>query len=307
MARWWAVFLVVMLAFSASPAWADEVETAGTLYDRGVRAQAKGEYARAAALFARADDLVPDPIALEAAIRAAVLADDAPLAMSLVQRAGRASMAPRLTIAVGLARRKLGGRAGVLHVRCEGCSVRIDGRPVKANLDNWVAVGAHHVDVTVGDALDTREVDVPGGGRVEIAGTSGKVEVEPADIEDVEPPALGATDRRRRTVPDRGVAPTWFWVGVGATALFTGITVASGVDTLDRHAEFIADKPRDKDKGEAGQSAETRTYVLLGVTCALGIGTAALGAFAVQWDAGAATVAVQPAAGGAALSLRGAF
>ncbi|MEJ7732456.1 MAG: hypothetical protein WKG00_25030 [Polyangiaceae bacterium] len=305
MARWWAVFLVVTLALSVSPAWADEVETAGTLYDRGVQAQSKGDYARAASLFARADDLVPDPIALEAAIGAAALADDAPLAMSLVQRAGRASMPPRLASAVRAARKKHGARAGALHVRCDVCTVRIDGRPVKANLDNWVAVGPHRVEVTVGDALDTREVEVPGGGRVEIAGASGKVAVEPADTGDVEPPALGATDRRRRTVPHSGVAPTWFWVGVGATALFTGITVASGVDTLDRHAEFVADKT--EDKAAAGQSAETRTYVLLGVTCGLGIGTAALGAFVVQWDAGAATVALQPAAGGAALSLRGAF
>jgi hypothetical protein len=140
---------------------------------------------------------------------------------------------------------------------------------------------------------------------VEIAGASGKVEVELEEAAQDDGPAVGAIDRGRRTAPDRGVAPTWFWVGVGATGLFTALTVASGVDTLDRHAEFVADKS--EEKAEAGESAETRTYVLLGVTCALGVGTAALGAFAVRWDAGDATVAVLPAAGGAALSVGGAF
>lgn len=305
MARWWAVLFVVTLAFCASPAAADEVETAGTLYDRGAQAQARGEYARAAGLFARADDLVPDAIALEAAINAAVLADDAPLAMSLVQRAGRAAMPPRLASAVRAARKKLGARAGALHVRCDACKVRIDGRPVKANVDSWVTVGMHRVDVDRGAELDTREVDVPGGGRVEIAGASGKVEVESTEGEDIVPGDAGEGDRSRRTEPDGGVSPTWFWVGVGATALFTGLTIASGVDTLDKHDEFEADETQNR--ADAGQAAETRTYVLLGATLALGAGTAALGLFAVEWGGGDGAVAVQPVGGGATLSFRGAF
>ena len=81
------------------------------------------------------------------------------------------------------------------------------------------------------------------------------------------------------------------------------MTVWSGVDTLDKHAQFDGGDTAVRD---AGLAAQTRTNVLLGV----GLGTLAIAILGVDWAAAperaaAAGLAVSPAAGpgGASLSV----
>lgn len=66
------------------------------------------------------------------------------------------------------------------------------------------------------------------------------------------------------------------------TAVFGGIAIASGVDTLNLHDEFVARPSVGLE--ENGRSAQVRTNVLIGVTGGLAAATAALGIFAVQWS-----------------------
>jgi hypothetical protein len=286
------------ISLLASAARGDEpgapVETAGTLYDRGVEAQQRGDYARAAKLFARADELVPDPTALQAAIGAAVLADDPALAMELVHRARRGSMPAGLRSAARAAEAKFAGRAGVVRVRCDQCTVKIDGKPVAANEDQWVLAGSHRVDVTTGGSRDRRDVDVPGGGRVEVTGAEATV-TETEAVEDFTPRA-----RTRAAEEPGGIAPGWFWASLGLTGVMGAFAVGSGVDTLSKHSDFQAKRYGPREEAERikadGEAAESRTAVLIGVTSALAIGTVALGVFAVRWNGGkTATVSGSPA------------
>ena len=244
------------------------VDTAGELYDRGVAAQKKGDYARAASLFARADELVPDATALEAAINAAVLAGDAPLAMSLVHRTRRAAMPQGLASAARKAEAQFGSRVGTLRIKCADCSARVDGQIAPINEDRWLLVGAHRVELAVADRQEVFEVEITARARAEIAPSA----------------RIGASEAApgQAAEPSEGIQPGWFWAGVGVTALFAGLSIASGIDALDRHAEF--EKNPTTDLSEKGEAAETRTYVLWTVTGLLAAGTAALGLFAVRWS-----------------------
>jgi hypothetical protein len=79
----------------------------------------------------------------------------------------------------------------------------------------------------------------------------------------------------------------WFLVGLGATAAAGGITIASGVDAAGRHSTFVNEcqstpAPSCHQDAIDGQSAQTRTNVLIGVTAVLGAATVAT-AFLVRW------------------------
>ena len=71
----------------------------------------------------------------------------------------------------------------------------------------------------------------------------------------------------------------WFWLGVGATAAASGVTLWSGVDTSNKHQSFADDRCAQVGSSACttlaadGSSAQTRTNVLLGVTGALGVAT----------------------------------
>jgi hypothetical protein len=89
-----------------------------------------------------------------------------------------------------------------------------------------------------------------------------------------------------------GLPPTAFWVGVGVTAVATGVTIWSGLDTQSNPG---ADKVRNAcSAGDAncqslydqGRSKQTRTNVFLGVTAGAFVATAVIGAFFTDWSAG---------------------
>jgi hypothetical protein len=101
-----------------------------------------------------------------------------------------------------------------------------------------------------------------------------------------------ADDERARA----GLAPAWFFVGVGVTALASGLTLASGLDAVAKHDQFAANGcgsgatgPRASDcdaRGRAGESAQLRTNLLLGASSVLAVATVAVGVFAVRWKDG---------------------
>src|SRR5262249_30308245 len=63
------------------------LDAARQAYDRGATAFDNKDYATAARELARADDLVPNNVALVTALKAALRADDAVLGMTLAERA----------------------------------------------------------------------------------------------------------------------------------------------------------------------------------------------------------------------------
>jgi hypothetical protein len=80
----------------------------------------------------------------------------------------------------------------------------------------------------------------------------------------------------------------WFYVGLGATGVAGAAAIVSGVDTANQHSSFASNcgsaNPPKACPGLStnGQSAQTRTNVLIGVTAGLGVLTAAT-VFFVRW------------------------
>ncbi len=344
-ARCGAAALGLGLALGAASARAQEpAEAPRDAYARGAKALERGEYGAAAVAFARADELKPNPVALKQALEAATLAEDAPLAMELADRAAREPPGGPVAKAARSARDKLGDRAGAVTVECgaaPSCAAKLDGAPMPVHQKRWAKTGAHVVEFDLG-AGDVRrvEIEVLGRSTLEVrppekprgpvvlptpaapapapaspgASAPAPAPAAPAVAAPPSPPAAAPTTRDPASargadvVPARsGLHPAWFFVGLGATAIAGGVTVWSGVDTLDKHAQFDGGDTAVRD---AGLAAQTRTNVLLGVTGALGLGTLALAIFGVDWAAAperaaAAGLAVSPAAGpgGASLSV----
>lgn len=307
---------------SALPAAAQPAPTPADLtnardaYQRGSAAFEAGRYAEAAVELARADELAPNPVALEAAVKAATLADDPVLAMTLVDRARDRPSTPGLAEATAAAREKFGSRVGRLTVRCradERCAAQIEGQPAEIGAGRWVRAGDHPVVVSTAGVAEAFVVRVDPGAVVDWAppprpaasyGATpvgvGPVPPRPAVV--VPPPASpGAPDEPSAREPS-GISPTWFWVGVGLTGLGAIGTTVSGADAIDKHDAFWGG---DDSAREPGQAAQTRTNVLLGVTAAVAVGTAVTGLWLVDWrgrDKVRASAAVGPT--GARLAVR---
>ncbi len=251
----------------------DAVALARAAYDRGAQAFDAEKYALAAREMTTADELSPNPVALRYALQATLKIDDPVLGMRLVERAAQQ---PQLATLVGQARAKFARRVGRVALVCgdDPCRARIDGEPAKPV--TWVTPGPHalewepsgRVTVTI-DAGQSVDVSPPPRPAPKVAGTR-SANADPTSSATVEPSSDGG-----------GISPTWLWVGIGVTTIAVGATVASGVDTLHQHANFRS-HPTPAAQQD-GQSAQTRTNVLLGVSAGLAVATAAVGLFAVRW------------------------
>jgi len=113
-----AIVLAAALMVAPLAARADDPEAARAAYDRGAAAFKAKRYAEAAAELVRADALAPNAVALESALKAAELADDAALAMTLADRAEqRAGVAEATRALVRRMRAKTSSRAAGLRGR----------------------------------------------------------------------------------------------------------------------------------------------------------------------------------------------
>jgi hypothetical protein len=284
----------------------EALETAGDA------SAAQREFAAAANEFARADELAPHPVALESALTAALRAGDVVLGLTLVDRAARDPEANALPI-VSATRTQFRGRAGRITVVCPpGCRAALDGVPLDlaprdgetATRSVWVLVGDHTVELREGSVVTSRTV------RVE-PGTGVRVAPRPAAAP---PPVVPhRADQPGGDAAHAGLSPAWFFVGLGATAVAGSFMIASALDTRSKHEQFVS--APSTDLKEAGESAEVRTNILIGLTGALGLTTAIIGLFGVSWRArvpdnsspSLATVVAGPMPGGAAIALRGAL
>lgn len=258
----------------AQPPPPAEAAAAAEEYDRGLAAHQRGDLRAAAAHFARADAMAPDPVALEAALRAAVAADDPVLAMRLVDRADRrrphsAAIAAAATELI----ERHGARVSRITIACTGCTATVDGEEVSAGASLVVAPGRHAVVIRVGTRVEPQRL-------VDVAAGSTRVE-SPRDAPrtaSFPPPPPGPPPPE---APEAGLSPVVFWIGAAATAVLGGLTIASGVDVLDRAAAFEAEPTASK--AAEGQAAETRSYVLGAATGIVGAATITVGLFVVDW------------------------
>jgi hypothetical protein len=265
---------------------ADAEEEAAAAYDRGASAYDRGDFTTAATELARADELSPNDVTLELALAASARTTDAVAAMKLAARADkRPNASTRLVAAADAVKKRFASSVGSINVVCTGdCSARIDDQPAPVNSAVVVAAGKHRVDIARGDVRQPpREIVVDGGKSVELIAAgdgppSARVEIPSATSE-----------------PSRGLAPTWFWVGVGVTAALGGATAFSALDTAATHDEFAADRSNG-DLSNEGKSGERRTIVLGIATGVLAVTTVVLGTLFVDWGGNRGKVAIAPGA-----------
>ncbi len=251
--RWFMLRGGLALLACAPAARADDVTSAEAraVYDEGTRAFDRGDFETAARAYARADEILPSPTALRAALDAAVDAHDANLAMTLTLRASSRPADADLATSVEKARRAFALSMGVIIATCRtsSCSVLIDQARSVANAPTIVQVGSHSVHIEDGGDSAEGVFVVKPDARVGIA---------------LEPP--------------KRVSPAWFLTSAGLTVASGVATTIFGVDALNQHASFVASgcphMPTCAPAAQSGFDAQVRTNVTLGVTIGLTLLTA---------------------------------
>jgi len=172
----------------------------------------------------------------------------------------------------------------------QGDYLELDGARVAAGrreLD--VDPGAHHVRIISGASvvLD-QDLDLAPGERVElrVGERSRRIDVV------VVPEARPAQPARRAPLEParapRPLGPTWFFVGAGATAALTGLTIWSGIDTqhafsnYQRELSTLTQSEADA-RVKEGHSRELRTNLLLSGSILAAAGSALLAVWFVDF------------------------
>ncbi len=294
-ARFLALNLAMSVLISAAVAHADDKADAAAAYDRGTVAFERGDWAEAARAFAEADALLPNPSALESALRSAQRTGDPALVMDLCDRASARS-SPTLQALAAEARAEAETKVGRLVVHCNGCSAKIAERALPLDVLTWLAAGDHVLVVEQQGRTERYVVHVDRGATVrwEAPLTQEPASAAPAPPP-VEPPAPALAPSPPSAAPPppamplpeperEGVPPVVFWVGAGLTVALGGVAAVSGIDTLDKHSAF--EDGQTEALQTEGMSSQTRTNVLIFSTLGVGLATAVVGLWIVDWDSG---------------------
>jgi hypothetical protein len=278
-----------------SPARAEQPDRARAkeAYDRGVEAHQRGEPRQAAAEFARADAISPSTVTLQAALDAAIEADDAALGAELLARSKREPPPPALASSITSAHFKFTGRAGRIRVVCPpatSCTARVDDRTVEVDKVVWAQTGQRSISITVEGSPHTKLVDVTPDQLVEVA--SGKTAATPLVVTmrplpaEAEPSSASSAARHDH---ERGLPPIVFLAGVGLTVVLAGTALYFGVDAGHQHRNFknagcatanFTDCADIRTRGQDSQTAANVSLVLMGLSAAA---TAAVGLTFTNW------------------------
>jgi hypothetical protein len=285
----------------ASADGADARARAKEAYERGVEARGHGEPKKAAAEFARADAISPSTSALQAALDAAIEADDAALGAELLARSQREPPPPALASSITSAHIKFSGRAGRVRIVCPSgasCSAKIDEDPVEVDRVIWAQTGQRAVTVQVDRTTHTKVVEVTTEQLVEISiPRSNKSANAPSLVVALRPlPAEAETSasateaKHDRHDAGRGLPRFVFYTGAGVTAVLAGSALYFGLDTGHQHRAFrnagcatgdFTGCDDTKTRGQDSQTATNVSLVLLGLTAAA---TAVIGVAFTDWN-----------------------
>jgi hypothetical protein len=298
-------FFATSAAFAQAPS-SEARARAKEAYDRGVDAHGKGDMARAAQEFARADSLAPSPVALQAALDAAIEADDPAIGSDLLERSAREKPSGQLAASVNQARAKFAGRAGRVRIACPSgstCMATLDGAAMETSKPAWARTGQHTVVIQVDGEPQTKLVRVEADQVVEVVGTKkdGASPAPPPPPNDQ--PAEGGHKKGRF---EDGLPPVFFYGGVGLTIVFLGATTYFAIQTSNKHDEFdnigcaranLTDCEDLKRDGESSQSTTNAGIVLTGIAAAA---TVVVGVAFTNWKSPMFGMAPLPGGGGAA-------
>lgn len=256
---------------------------ANAKFREGERAFKRHEYAAAAAAFEEAYSIAPHPAALFNAATAHQKAGRLSRAANLCARYLRDAPADdsrreKANALLG----ELTPKLGRIQIEDRGAlDVQLDGEPAEDEV-TYVDPGDHAVTGRFGDKTVQRKISV-------VAGSSARVALEPPKAaagadEDPEPDPDddGATPVADTKPAGKGLSPTLFYVGVGATVVLGGVTIWSGLDTSSARDEY--DQNPTQAGLDEGRSKQSRTNLLLGATAVVAVGTAVVGLFFTDFE-----------------------
>jgi hypothetical protein len=265
-----------------------DFQAAARAYQDGQAALNGKVPAEAARLFELADTLAPSPQALRNAIRSNLAASQTTRAATLALAAQRRYSDRETQV---LVRQVLGANSAKLarlSVKCgQPCALLCDGQPVEVRpayeFDLFVDPGTHMVRAKFeGREPVEQEIELGAGERLilslEAVSTSPSDAAVPSAFS-IQPQVAA---RPAAGVPDAPGAPRWmFWTAAGLTAVSAGAALVSGLDTVQRHDDYLEMPTQD---GYArGIQSQRRTNLLFLSTGVLGALTLGL-AFFTDWD-----------------------
>jgi hypothetical protein len=277
-----------------------QVRAAADAFDRGREAYKAGEYVEAAEQFEMADTSAPSSAALELAIRArdkaGELARAATLAALATKRYPDDANLLKLTSEVeGRARAEL----VQITANCDApCELTVGGKIVHGAPDTqrilFVAPGSVTVRAGWADSLsESRQVDAEQGGQAQIDFAAPPAPPTPRGPQQSSEPSAGSAEPTSSkdepvAASSRGWSPVIFFVGAGVTGVLGGITIWSGVDTVnnpgaDRVKSECGTEGENCALYQEGLSKQRRTNVLAGVTAGVGVATILVGILATDW------------------------
>jgi hypothetical protein len=295
-----------------------QIRAAAEAFDLGREAYKAQEYVEAAEHFEKADSSAPSSAALELAIRARDKAGELDRAATLLALAlqRHPDDANLLKLAPDIQRRA-SEKLFELTATCDSpCDLSVGGRimhgPQSLLRTLYLQPGAVTVRAGWSDnRSDSKEVqaEVAGKGEVSfVAPTAAAVQSiakEPTEPVVADPAISDPTKDEGAEKKWSGLPPAVFFVGAGLTVVAGGITIWSGIDTVNNPG---ADKvktacdnqePNCTSLYNEGVGKQKRTNVLIGVTAGLGVVTVLVGALATDWSGGksGAREAASPATG----------
>jgi hypothetical protein len=281
-----------------------QVRAAAEAFDRGREAYKAEEYVEAAEQFEKADNSAPSSAAIELAIRARDKAGEMDRAATLLALALKRHPHDANLIKLGSdLDRRVRGELFQLNANCDTpCDLTVGGKIVHGPPDTqrtlFVVPGALTVRAGWSDnRSEAKQIQAEKGGSGELTfitpTTPAGANMAKERTDPVAPPVAdpAATRDEGALKKSSGWPPTIFFVGAGLTAVVGGITVWSGIDTVNNPG---ADKVEEECRGQGescalyqeGLSKQRRTNVLIGVTAGLGVATLVVGLFATDWSGG---------------------
>lgn len=259
----------------------DDRKQAAKDFAEGDKAFKAGSYKHAAESYERAYKRLPHPSSLWNAARAWHRAGERARAANLyAQYLREAPASARDRNSAQKALKDLSNRLARVEIHATDIEdVKVDGTPIDTPAV-YVTPGAHVVEGRTKDSRPVRQAqNVEAGDVVSVALVPPPIapakSVEPEKPADKKPAAGGGGG---------GWSPAVFYVGGAVTLALAGVSVWSGLDTLQAKNAF--DQNPTPDALDAGRQKQLRTNILIGATAGVGVLTLAAAAFFVDWSAG---------------------
>ena len=279
----------------------DEIKAAESDFNHGREAYKGGSYVEAAEYFESADGHAPNDRVLELAISARMKAGNLDRAATLAQYGletypNSERLRKVATPIVDQAKKELIAAT----IRCDEACTLLDGtRVVHGGATTrrvvFLSPGEHTIRAAWSeDRADSREVSGAAAGEAAVEFKAPPIPRK----EEVPVPVTGpAGNEAARNAPPPeekkgGLPPIVFLSGAGLTLALAGVTVWSGVDTLNNPGKDAVRKSctdTNCDLYQQGLAHETRTNVLIGVTSAVAVATGVVGLFFTDWKGGGTT------------------